>query len=216
MSSLWQRIGHPALQDICVDWGMPAESYPEIIPDLYAGDPLWVFARLPAAPREVTLCGELDGQPWELATSPLAGNGTEELATLWARARIEALEDSRMFGLDEELIRLQVTEVALQYSLLTPYTSLVAIDRTPARPAGEKLGGSEIASLLPAGSSMDTAGFSSTATGWQAQLAYSLATLLSAASLLWFSTPSRRVQAGGPPPLPLQAIAKACIEPCAN
>ncbi len=199
MSSLWQRIRHPALQDICVDWGMPAESYPEIIPDLYAGEPLWVFARLPSPPREVTLCGELDGQHWEQSSSLVSGAGSEELSTLWARARIEALEDSRMFGEDEELIRLQVTDVALQFNLVTPYTSLVAIDRTPVRQPGEKLGSSEIASLLPAGSSMNAVSFSSTATGWQAQLVYSLATLLSAASLLWFSTPSRRVQAGGSP-----------------
>ena len=182
-----------------MDWGMPAESYPEIIPDLYAGEPVWVFARLPTAPREVTLCGELDGQPWEQTSRPWSGKGSEALATLWARARIEALEDSRMFGLEEELIRLQVTDVALQYGLVTPYTSLVAIDRTPVRPSGEKLGGSEIASLLPVGSSINPLGFSATASGWKAQLAYSLATLLSATSLLWFSTPSRRVQAGGSP-----------------
>jgi Ca-activated chloride channel family protein len=105
-----------------------------------------------------------------------------------------------MFGLDEELIRLQVTEVALQYGLLTPYTSLVAIDRTPARPANEKLGSSDIPSLLPAGSSINSTGFSSTATGWQIQLVSSLAILLSAASLLWFSAPSRRAQAGSSPP----------------
>jgi hypothetical protein len=60
-------------------------------------------------------------------------------------------------------------------------------------------------SLLSVDSSVNLARFSSTATGWKAQLGYSLATLLSAASLLWFSTPSRRVQAGGSPPPPVRA-----------
>ena len=67
-------------------------------------------------------------------------------------------------------------------------------------------GSEELASLLPTGNSVNLASFSSTSTGWKAQLVYSLATLFSAASLLWFSTPSRRVQAGGSPPPPAHAI----------
>ena len=66
-------------------------------------------------------------------------------------------------------------------------------------------GSEELASLLPVGSSVNLASFSSTSTGWKAQLVYSLATLFSAASLLWFSTPSRRVQAGGSPLPPIRA-----------
>jgi len=202
MTALWGRIQNPALQDICIDWGMDAEFFPEIIPDLYAGEPLWLYARLPAEPREITLCGLLDGKPWEQQSQPLPGSGSENLATLWARSKIEALQDSRLFGQDEELTRLQVTDLALDYGLLTPYTSLVAVDRTPVRPAGAALQGEEIASLLPAGSTGSAVGFSPTASGWLAQLLMSLLTLLAAAGLLWFCTPPRRTQAGGPPPPP--------------
>ena len=60
MSALWTRIENPAVQDLCIDWGMDAEFYPEIIPDLYAGEPLWLYARLPREPREVIVCGDLD------------------------------------------------------------------------------------------------------------------------------------------------------------
>jgi len=201
MASLWARIENPALQDICVDWGMEAEYFPEIIPDLYAGEPLWLYARLPGEPREVTLCGQLDGQPWEQQSRPMPGKGSENLAALWARSKIEALQDSRLFGQDEELTRLQVTALALEFGLLTPYTSLVAVDRTAVRPAGADLQGDEIASLLPAGSAA-AAGFSSTANGWLAQLIMSLLTLLAATGLLWFCTPPSRMQAGGPPTPP--------------
>ena len=202
MTSLWGRIENPALQDIAVDWGMHAELFPEVIPDLYAGEPLWLYARLPAKPREVTLSGNLDGQPWDQVSRPLPGDGSDNLTVLWARSKIEALQDSRIFGFDAELIRLQATALALEFGLLTPYTSLVAVDRTPLRPDGESLQASEIANLLPAGSTATTAGFSSTATGWLAQLLLSLFTLLAATGLLWFSPPSRRLQAGGPPPPP--------------
>lgn len=75
-------------------------------------------------------------------------------------------------------------------------------------PDGESalITGEQTSSLLPVGSSVNLAGFSSASTGWKAQLVYSLATLFFAASLLWFSTPSRRMQAGGSPPPPTQAI----------
>jgi Ca-activated chloride channel family protein len=204
MDSLWGRIDKPAVQDICVDWGMEAEFFPEVIPDLYAGEPLWLFARLPAEPREVRLCGLLDGQPWEETSQTLPGRGSEILATLWARSKIEALQDSRIFGLDEDLIRQQATALALQFGLLTPYTSLVAVDHTTARPAGQGLQSGEVASLLPAGSANVSVSFAPTASGWLAQLLLAAFTLLAATCLLWFCSPSRQTRASGstPPPDP--------------
>jgi len=209
MTALWGRIESPALQDICVDWGMDAEYYPEIIPDLYAGEPLWLYARLPAQPRDVTLCGLLDGQPWEQLSRPVPGESSDMLATLWARSKIEALQDARMFGQDAELTRLQVIELALRFGLITPYTSMVAVDRTPVRPVAARLQGDEIANLLPAGSSATAVGFSPTASGWLAQLLLSLFTLLAVTGLLWFCTPPRRKQAGGPPKPPIPAPSRA-------
>ena len=177
ISGLWSRIQNPALKDICVDWGMDAEFYPEIVPDLYAGEPLWLYARLPFQPQEVTICGELEGRPWEQSSTLLPGVGNENLATLWARSKIEALEDSRIFGVNPGSIRDAVTDLALEFGLLTPYTSMVAVDATPSRPQGENLDSNEIPNLLPAGSSASTASFSQTATGWVAQLILSFITL---------------------------------------
>jgi Ca-activated chloride channel family protein len=192
MSGLWSRIQNPAIKNICVDWGMDADFYPEIVPDLYAGEPLWLYARLPFQPHEVTICGELEGRPWEQSSRVLPGAGNENLATLWARRKIEALEDSRIFGEDPGFIREAVTGLALDFGLLTPYTSMVAVDRTPSRPQGETLDSEEIPNLLPAGSSATSASFSQTATGWVAQLILSFITLLVATGMLLFSTPSRK------------------------
>ena len=197
MSLLWSQIQYPALQDICVDWGMDAEFYPEIVPDLYAGEPLWLYARLPYQPRDVTICGELEGRPWQQKSSLLAGGGSENLATLWARSKVEALEDSRIFGVGPEFIRNEVTKLALNFGLLTPYTSLVAVDRTPSRPQGEQLKQDSIPSLLPAGSSATSAGFSQTATGWVAQLILSFISLLVATGMMLFSPPSGKSRAAG-------------------
>jgi len=196
MSALWSRIENPAVQDLCVDWGMEAEFYPELIPDLYAGEPLWLYARLPFEPQQVTLCGELDGRYWEAASrlEPIAAG--EGIAQLWARSKIEALEDSRIFGVDPATVRQQALDLALEFGLLTRYTSLVAVDRTPSRPADENLSSEDVPSLLPAGSAIATA-FSATATGWPAQLALSLLCLFLATGMLLYLPPARARHAGG-------------------
>ena len=195
MATLWRRIENPAIQNICVDWGMEAEFFPEVIPDLYAGEPLWLYARLPHPPREVTVCGELEGRYWELDSREIPAAGGESLATLWARSKVEALEDSRMFGSDPADIRAEVLEVALGYGLLTPYTSLVAVDRSPSRPASQALQSGDIPSLLPAGSG-PASGFSQTATGWPVQFALSLLCLFVATGMLLYLPPSRSAAAG--------------------
>jgi len=176
MTALWDHIRVPAVSDVCVDWGPGAEAYPEVIPDLYAGQPLWAVARLPRQPEAVRLCGQLEGRPWGVEAWPETVSGRETLATLWARRKVEALQDSVMFGANPDHMRAEITAVALEHGLLTPYTSLVAVDRTPSRPASERLARSDVPSLLPAGSAAGVP-FPATATGWKAQFALSLLVL---------------------------------------
>jgi Ca-activated chloride channel family protein len=190
MTRLWARIENPAIQNICVDWGMEAEFYPVVVPDLYAGEPLWLYARLPHKPREVTICGELEGRYWEMSSRELPGSGGGNLATLWARSKIEALEDSQIFGVDPDMIREDVLDLALEFGLLTRYTSLVAVDKSPSRPRSEGLGLEQIPSLLPAGSGI-ASGFSKTATGWIGRLILALISLLVASAMLLYLPPSR-------------------------
>jgi len=198
MNELWQRIQSPALQNIEVDWGMTAEYYPEIIPDLYAGEPLWLVARLPAQPRNVLLRGDLNGADWQQETNPYPGAGSEDLATLWARGRVEALQDSRLFlDVDADTLRESIVDVALEFGLLTPYTSLVAVDRTPVRPAAANLAQENIGNLLPAGSTMQIQGFSNTASGWQLQLLGALLLMSLTSSMLWFAGPVRKDRTSG-------------------
>ena len=190
MVGLWNRIQMPAVQDLCVDWGMEAEYFPEVIPDLYGGEPLWLYARLPHTPREVTVCGELDGRYWETVSRGLPGSGGENLATLWAGSKIRALEDSRVFAADPVKIREDILNVALDFGLLTQYTSLVAVDRSPARPQRAGLGHEDIPSLLPSGSG-PASGFTQTAAGWFVQLLLSAISLFVVTGMLLIRLPSR-------------------------
>jgi Ca-activated chloride channel family protein len=83
----------------------------------------------------------------------------------------------------------------LQYSLLTRYTSLVAVDKTPRRGQGDALASENIPSLLPAGNTM-ASGFTGTATGWKTQLLLSFITFFAAAGMLLYRPPSRDANAG--------------------
>jgi len=120
----------------------------------------------------------------------LPAAGSENLAILWARSKIEALEDSRLFGTDPDAIREGVLDLALEFGLLTRYTSLVAVDRTPSRPGTDGPVLENVPSLLPAGSGM-VSGFSATATGWLAQCFLALLSLAVATGMLLYLPPCR-------------------------
>ena len=110
-----------------------------------------------------------------------------------AQRKVEALQESVLFGADAALMQAEATRVALAHDLLTPFTSLVAVDRTPVRPADAALTSRDVPNLLPAGSTL-ASGFSQTAAGWKTQLGLSLLSLLVAVGMLLNRVPgaSRR------------------------
>ncbi|WP_188310319.1 marine proteobacterial sortase target protein [Arenimonas fontis] len=179
MDGLLAKLDHPALRDVHVDWPGVAEAYPRRIPDLYRGEALQVVARLERLQGVVTVRG-LGPQPWSRQI-PLGAESVAPapgVARLWARARIDELEDRLRRGGDEGELRPQILDVALRHGLVSRYTSLVAVDRTPARPGGESLGSTRIANATPDGSLALAQG----STGWSRELL--LALLLGLGALL--------------------------------
>ena len=69
----------------------------------------------------------------------------------WAREKIAALLDARRAGLLDDGVRAAVIEVALKHQLVSPYTSLVAVDVTPVRPGDAPLATHALATNLPDG-----------------------------------------------------------------
>jgi hypothetical protein len=57
----------------------------------------------------------------------------------WARTKIAELVDRHQAGANDDEIRAAVLEVALEHHLMSPYTSLVAVDVTPVRRSDEDL-----------------------------------------------------------------------------
>jgi Ca-activated chloride channel family protein len=106
-------------------------------------------------------------------TTPAPGIGR-----LWARARIESLEDDVRRGGNLDSLRPMIVDVALRHGLVSNYTSLVAVDRTPARPSDEALGSTQMQNATPAGSLE----FAQGSTGWMLEVL--LAALLALTALL--------------------------------
>ena len=74
------------------------------------------------------------------------------LSKLWARHKIEEAEIARtLHEAPPEQTDATILALALQHQLVTRLTSLVAVDKTPRRPAGETLKASELPLNLPAG-----------------------------------------------------------------
>jgi len=165
MTALFAKLERVALSDVVVDWPEAVELYPNEIPDVYAGEPLVLAASFPAAPDKpliATAYGLAAGAPWK---QTVGGSPSElpGISTLWARRKIEHLIDSRVAGVDEALIRKLVIKTALEYHLVSPYTSLVAVDKTPALSASAALQRKNIDNTMPAGAQWQAA-FPKTAT----------------------------------------------------
>lgn len=163
MDALLSKLDRPAMRDIQLDWPGVAEMYPARVPDLYAGEALQVVARLDKLEDAVTVRG-LRPQPW-VRRVPLVGDATTPapgIGRLWARARIESLEDDVRRGGNLDSLRPMIVDVALRHGLVSTYTSLVAVDRTPARPVDEALGSTRMMNATPAGSLE----FAQGSTGW--------------------------------------------------
>ena len=153
MTALFRKLESPALTDIVISWPGGADVWPKLLPDLYAGEPVVVTAQFPAGTLQgnVRISGRRAGADWQ-ALLPVFGGAPESgVAVLWARAKIDALMDAGRQGAPEPEIRSAVLDIALTHHLVSKFTSLVAVDVTPARPAGVDSVKSALSGNVPEG-----------------------------------------------------------------
>ena len=197
MDRLFKKLENPQVTNIDVQWpgGVVVDSYPEIVPDLYLGEPVVVKARASGPMRAgdlVRIAGDSIGGAWSQEIV-LGGQGRDAgIAALWARARIAELLDQMRRGASADEVRKDVVATAIQHHLVSKYTSLVAVDKTPVRPADQQLDSEQVANLMPYGQSGAAIfGFPATATNAQLLQLSGLACLL-LALLLMVGPPLRR------------------------
>ena len=170
MERLFRKLENPQVTDIEVQWpsSVVVDSYPSIVPDLYLGEPVVVKARASGELQSgdvVRIAGNSTAGAWSNELALAEQQPSTGVAALWARARIADLLDQLRRGADENEIRPAAVETALTHHLVSKYTSLVAVDKTPVRPAGDPLDSEQVASLMPHGQSGAAIfGFPATAT----------------------------------------------------
>ncbi|MDH3616819.1 MAG: marine proteobacterial sortase target protein, partial [Gammaproteobacteria bacterium] len=158
MDGLFRKLEHPQVTDITVEWpsAVIVESYPQTVPDLYLGEPVTVKARASGEYRDgdtVRISGNSVTGAWARTLALRSSRESEGIGALWGRARIAELMDEERRHRDAAEVRATIVETALGHHLVSKYTSLVAVDKTPVRPANDPLSSEQVANLMPYGQS---------------------------------------------------------------
>jgi len=113
---------------------------PRRIPDLFASRPIVVFGKWRGSlGGTIALSGKTGREPYHAAIDVAQTKPDEAhraLRLLWARTRIANLGDYGTGPLDQESIA-EITSLGLTYSLLTPYTSFIAVHEAIRRTDGD-------------------------------------------------------------------------------
>ena len=127
------------------------EAWPDPLPDLYAGEPVVLSAKVGAMSGELHLSGTFDGKPWTAGLRIADAIDGAGVAKLWARSKIAALESKAYTDPNAKGIDTAIETVALQHHLVSSQTSLVAIDKVKSRPDGEGVSSVDMPLNLPDG-----------------------------------------------------------------
>lgn len=135
VSNFFETVASPVRRNLALRFeGITTRDvYPLRLPDLFAGRDVAVYGRYSGSgPARAILTGEDAAGPFEavfeLEFADATGRSTKPVATLWAARRVAfLLEEIRRNGESEELVE-EVTQLALEHRLVTPYTSFLAAD----------------------------------------------------------------------------------------
>jgi hypothetical protein len=128
------RIASPVLTNVSVDWRGAAVDgvYPAPVPDVFLARPLVLVGRVSRPGNHaITLRGmSVAGSvslPLRVDFDRPTTNSTT-LARLWARARLDALADRLYAKPNDDATKQEMTELALNHKLMSPFTSFVAVE----------------------------------------------------------------------------------------
>lgn len=186
MRDVFNKLASPAMTDVAVDWkATQAEQSPKVIPDLYMGQPLVVTTKTPIKNKlggnNFTVSGlahqDSGNKSWSENLKLSHDGRTTGIARLWARNQVEDWMDDLMLGGNRDALKESITELALNHGLVTEFTSLVAVDKTPnlTRQAQAKAAQKLAAQSVP---------FPQTALGWKGQMLMGLLLMLCAGLLM--------------------------------
>jgi len=137
VQEIMTRIQRAQLAKLSIDWGdlKVAESFPAKLPELWAGRPVIVYGRYAGGKEStITVKGNVEGEDvsWPLTVAlPPEQKDHDALAKVWARQKIEDLMHQTYYQ-GSPAVEETVTGIALDYKLMSQYTSFVAVDSSKA------------------------------------------------------------------------------------
>jgi Ca-activated chloride channel family protein len=130
------QAAFPVLGDISLEWenASVTDVYPLPVPDVYFGQVLQLFGRFHSAGHTKAILKGRTGQG-EFAQEfsmelPEKHDKNRAIETIWARKRIDHLLGRlREYPQETHSIRDEVIGLSMKYHLMSPYTSLVAVEK---------------------------------------------------------------------------------------
>jgi Ca-activated chloride channel family protein len=153
MRELFAKLENPAVTNLKARFDeAKAEVTPAMLPDVYQGEPVMILMKMPERKGTLTFSARVADHDWSV-TLPLAkarkGAG---IAKLWARRKIDDAEVAQtMSTITPQEADKRILALALEHHLVSRVSSLVALDKTPARQPGQTLSRADIPLNLPAG-----------------------------------------------------------------
>ncbi len=153
MRALFDKLENPAVTDVAAAFSQKNVNLsPNLLPDIYHGEPLVLAARMGKAAGTLTVSGEIGDRAWTISLPLDQASNAKGISKIWARRQIDDAEVNLTLGkitqadADKRILRL-----ALDHHLVTRLTSLVAVDTKRLRPANAPLTQADIPLQLPAG-----------------------------------------------------------------
>ena len=145
VSNFYDKIQSPVLSDLKLDFENIEvyQTYPKDLPDLFKGSNLLVFGRYKGnGNAKIILSGYLNDKEKKFILQDNFVSSNKEynfILPIWASRRIGHLLDLiRLNGEDKELID-EVTTLAREHGIITPYTSYLIMEDEEIRIRGGRL-----------------------------------------------------------------------------
>jgi len=202
VTRLLARSVAPVVAEIEATGSALLETAPAKVPDLFAGAPVLLSARVRPEGGEIVLRGKTATGAWEeriRVPSTREGEGGDAVVTLFGRESVEDAEMRVAGGLAAQAGDAIIESVGLAYRIATRLTSWVAIDSHASVDPRDPTRRVEMPQALPFGTSVESFGLRSRAVS-AGYGAVTRAGMLSAPPQGRASPAPARPAAAGPPP----------------
>lgn len=206
MSGFFRTLDQPAMTNVRLDWrkkdGKLASglvAYPQPCPDVFVDRPVQVVAKLPPGfDGTLEVSGKLPGgsMTYTFPLGAAARTRHDGIPTLFGQGVVNDLMYQRLRTNDDadlKKLRAKVVTAALDYQLITEFTSRVAVEEKVTRTPDGKLASVNVPTMLPRG--WNPSSFFQTATNDPLLLLLGLAAIVTGLVMLLLLAIPRRAKA---------------------